>query len=301
MWEKKLLESKPFNPSDYPITSASFPSIMDNSIRHSSSDHYSHQTLPHIRIIPQPMISSFDSSAGMPPVNVRHYHSTLASIPQSSNPNSNPSSNSNPNFTFGNDKVAINPSTSFPSSSSSSSSNAAIVANSTPIPAFIVPPASISMNMERIKNGDGSNGISNPSSATTTTRTIHNSQILSNNANKDSNDGNENNSNATVIAIASNDTTTIKNNEGDNKKIPQVDGPVDSQQENNASNDELGSDLDDDRDEEAELNELEDFILCTYEKVTRTKNKWRGILKNGIVHIRGKDYVFNRANFEFEW
>lgn len=91
-----------------------------------------------------------------------------------------------------------------------------------------------------------------------------------------------------------------------NGNIPQVDGPVDSSQQhpslNDVSNDdELGSDLDDDRDEEAELNELEDFVLCTYEKVTRTKNKWRGILKNGIVHIRGRDYVFNRANFEFEW
>ena len=66
-------------------------------------------------------------------------------------------------------------------------------------------------------------------------------------------------------------------------------------------NDELGSDLDDERDEEAEHNELEDFVLCTFKKVTRTKNKWRGTLENGIVHLRGRDYAFNKANFEFEW
>jgi len=149
--------------------------------------------------------------------------------------------------------------------------------------------------------------MNNHMSSSTPTSLSISIQSNNNNINNNSNinNGNPNlnpNNNNNNINNSSNGHININRNASN---IPQVDGPVDSSQQqilNDASNDdELGSDLDDDRDEEAELNELEDFVLCTYEKVTRTKNKWRGILKNGIVHIRGRDYVFNRANFEFEW
>lgn len=43
------------------------------------------------------------------------------------------------------------------------------------------------------------------------------------------------------------------------------------------------------------------MILCQYEKVTRIKNKWKCVLKDGIVNINGKDYIFNRATGDFEW
>lgn len=54
-----------------------------------------------------------------------------------------------------------------------------------------------------------------------------------------------------------------------------------------------------DDDEEAE--EVEDFVLCTFEKVHRTKAKWKAALKNGIAHIDGRDYVFNKCNGEMQW
>ncbi|KAI8988183.1 transcription factor IIA, alpha/beta subunit [Mycotypha africana] len=66
----------------------------------------------------------------------------------------------------------------------------------------------------------------------------------------------------------------------------------------------LGSDLDDtdEDDDDAEGNEeIEHIILCLYDKVTRTKNKWKCILKDGIMLVNGRDYLFHRANGDFEW
>lgn len=43
------------------------------------------------------------------------------------------------------------------------------------------------------------------------------------------------------------------------------------------------------------------IVLCMYEKVHRTKNKWKCQLKDGVISISGKDWVFSKANGEFEW
>ena len=57
--------------------------------------------------------------------------------------------------------------------------------------------------------------------------------------------------------------------------------------------------------EEEEEDQIEDLggnvILCQYEKVTRIKNKWKCILKDGMLHIDNKDYAFHRATCDFEW
>ncbi|KAJ7649964.1 transcription factor IIA, alpha/beta subunit-domain-containing protein, partial [Roridomyces roridus] len=44
-----------------------------------------------------------------------------------------------------------------------------------------------------------------------------------------------------------------------------------------------------------------DIIFCTYEKVGRVKNKWKCVLKDGVVHTAGKDWLFERCTGEFEW
>lgn len=63
--------------------------------------------------------------------------------------------------------------------------------------------------------------------------------------------------------------------------------------------DELGSDLDDE--EEDEEPDTDNIILCQFEKVTRIKNKRKCTLKAGVMHLNGRDYLFNKANGEFEW
>lgn len=72
-------------------------------------------------------------------------------------------------------------------------------------------------------------------------------------------------------------------------------------------NEAINSDLDDSDDDalraEGDGNDDGDVqtVLCLYDKVQRTKNKWKCVLKDGIVSINNKDYAFNKANGEFEW
>lgn len=68
-----------------------------------------------------------------------------------------------------------------------------------------------------------------------------------------------------------------------------------------AGEDELGSDLDDDEDHSNEEEEIDDLLLCLYEKVNRTRNKWKCNFKSGIVNIGGHDFAFTRLNGDFEW
>ena len=78
-----------------------------------------------------------------------------------------------------------------------------------------------------------------------------------------------------------------------------------SEEDETAGADAINSDLDD-SDEDVVNGGIEghtgnDVILCLYDKVQRTKNKWKCTLKDGVVTVEGKDYVFHKANGEFEW
>jgi len=102
-----------------------------------------------------------------------------------------------------------------------------------------------------------------------------------------------------------NDKQTKLQNKKKQHKIRQVDGGGDDDEEEGGAavaspkdDEELDSDLDDDDDTEPET---ENYILCQYEKVTRIKNKRKTNLKDGIMHINGKDSLFHKATGEFEW
>ncbi|KAL7274642.1 transcription factor IIA subunit alpha [Rhizina undulata] len=82
-------------------------------------------------------------------------------------------------------------------------------------------------------------------------------------------------------------------------RISQVDG--DSEEEDE---DAINSDLDDPEDDEIDNDdedEVPQIMLCMYDKVQRTKNKWKCVLKDGVLTINGKEYVFHKANGEYEW
>jgi len=86
------------------------------------------------------------------------------------------------------------------------------------------------------------------------------------------------------------------------KKIAQVDGEDDDDDDDLNYDDNINSDLDDDDDDDNDdENETEHLILCQYEKVTRIKNKWKCSLKDGIINVNGKDYLFQKATGDFEW
>jgi len=104
------------------------------------------------------------------------------------------------------------------------------------------------------------------------------------------------------------------------QKILQVDGPADSSDEEDAADDDEDGDDDDDSDDDdidpdgeedegveeeplasdddisdedpSDLFETHNVIVCQYDKITRAKNKWKFHLKDGIMNLNGKDYVF---------
>ncbi|RUP45264.1 transcription factor IIA, alpha/beta subunit-domain-containing protein [Jimgerdemannia flammicorona] len=89
---------------------------------------------------------------------------------------------------------------------------------------------------------------------------------------------------------------------GKAKRIPQLDG--DDDEEGEDDEDDINSDLDDSDEDDNDVEggeEMDHIILCLYDKVTRTKNKWKCVLKDGIMLVNGRDYLFHRANGDFEW
>lgn len=43
------------------------------------------------------------------------------------------------------------------------------------------------------------------------------------------------------------------------------------------------------------------LVLAQFDKVTRTKSRWKCTLKDGIMRINNKDILFNKATGEFEF
>ncbi|PVU90745.1 hypothetical protein BB561_004734 [Smittium simulii] len=78
---------------------------------------------------------------------------------------------------------------------------------------------------------------------------------------------------------SANKLDSTEQNKDFNMTISQVDG----------DNSENGGDI------------TEHMVLCQYDKVSRTKNKWKCVLKDGIMLVNGRNYLFHKANGDFEW
>ncbi|XVF05461.1 hypothetical protein REPUB_Repub05bG0174200 [Reevesia pubescens] len=65
----------------------------------------------------------------------------------------------------------------------------------------------------------------------------------------------------------------------------------------------LNEDDDDDLDDVDQGDELntQHLVLAQFDKVTRTKSRWKCTLKDGIMHINNKDILFNKATGEFDF
>ncbi|WOL08407.1 transcription initiation factor IIA subunit 1 [Canna indica] len=75
-----------------------------------------------------------------------------------------------------------------------------------------------------------------------------------------------------------------------------------------AEDDEPPLNEDDDDDEDLDdLDQGEDepntqhLVLALFDKVTRTKSRWKCTLKDGIMHLNNRDILFNKATGEFEF
>ncbi|XP_011343445.2 transcription initiation factor IIA subunit 1 isoform X2 [Ooceraea biroi] len=118
-------------------------------------------------------------------------------------------------------------------------------------------------------------------------------------------------------------------NQQQQNNINQLDGGVgdstdDDDDEEEEDNDDDDEDLDDKEEEEndeaaaheeeplnseddvtdddpTDLFDTDNVVVCQYDKITRSRNKWKFYLKDGIMNLSGKDYVFQKANGDAEW
>ncbi|KAJ8750519.1 hypothetical protein K2173_015671 [Erythroxylum novogranatense] len=81
--------------------------------------------------------------------------------------------------------------------------------------------------------------------------------------------------------------------------IPQNDMGDDDDDDEPLNEDDDDDDLDDVGQGE-ELN-TQHLVLAQFDKVTRTKSRWKCTLKDGIMHINNKDILFNKASGEFDF
>ncbi|XP_012215669.1 transcription initiation factor IIA subunit 1 isoform X2 [Linepithema humile] len=134
-----------------------------------------------------------------------------------------------------------------------------------------------------------------------------------------------------VVTQSTNSIVTQRppQNQQQQNNINQMDGGVgdstdDDDEEEEEDNDEDDEDLDDREEEEndeaatreeeplnseddvtdddpADLFDTDNVVVCQYDKITRSRNKWKFYLKDGIMNLSGKDYVFQKANGDAEW
>jgi len=81
------------------------------------------------------------------------------------------------------------------------------------------------------------------------------------------------------------------------------DDNLDEQEEEGQDEEPLnsGDDVSGDEDSNEKLYEVDNVVVCQYDKITRARNKWKFHFKDGIMNLNGKDYVFQKANGDAEW
>ncbi|XP_063236903.1 transcription initiation factor IIA subunit 1 [Bacillus rossius redtenbacheri] len=71
--------------------------------------------------------------------------------------------------------------------------------------------------------------------------------------------------------------------------------------EGGAEEEPLNSEDDVSDDDPTDLFETDNVVVCQYDKITRSRNKWKFYLKDGIMNLNGKDFVFQKSNGDAEW
>ena len=59
--------------------------------------------------------------------------------------------------------------------------------------------------------------------------------------------------------------------------------------------------LDDDSDVDVDMGSVKDVLLCQYERVQHQKGRWKVVMRDGIVSVKGKEYAFSRLTGELQW
>lgn len=75
----------------------------------------------------------------------------------------------------------------------------------------------------------------------------------------------------------------------------------DEENDDNQDEEPLNSEDDVTDDDPSVLFETDNVVVCQYDKITRSRNRWKFHLKDGIMNINGRDYVFQKATGDAEW
>ncbi|XP_030355061.1 TFIIA-alpha and beta-like factor [Strigops habroptila] len=85
---------------------------------------------------------------------------------------------------------------------------------------------------------------------------------------------------------------TESSSNGGDKEEPQID--IVEEDPLNSGDDVSEQDIPD-------LFDTDNLIVCQYDKIHRSKNKWKFYLKDGVMSFEGKDHVFSKAIGDAEW
>ena len=86
-------------------------------------------------------------------------------------------------------------------------------------------------------------------------------------------------------------------NDASTPKTAKIEPAEDDEPPLNEDDDDEFDDLDQGDDEPSTSH----LVLAQFEKVTRTKSRWKCTLKDGIMHLNNKDILFGKATGEFEF
>ncbi|KAM3278830.1 hypothetical protein ACQJBY_046239 [Aegilops geniculata] len=83
--------------------------------------------------------------------------------------------------------------------------------------------------------------------------------------------------------------------------VPQQDGCADQVAGGDDDEPPLNEDDDDEDDIDDDFDDTQHLVLAQFDKITRTKNRWKCTLKGGIMHLNGRDVLFSKASGEFDF
>ncbi|KAI3450332.1 hypothetical protein Pfo_006997 [Paulownia fortunei] len=100
-----------------------------------------------------------------------------------------------------------------------------------------------------------------------------------------------------------NEDYNIVNTPMPNEMLAATPAPVQNDTGDDDDDEPLNEDDDDDLDDVDQGEDLNTthLVLAQFDKVTRTKSRWKCTLKDGIMHINNKDILFNKATGEFDF
>ncbi|KAM9297229.1 TFIIA-alpha and beta-like factor [Morus bassanus] len=115
--------------------------------------------------------------------------------------------------------------------------------------------------------------------------------------------------NGFIGIIESEDLKVLEDEEDDDEECVSIsntessssDGDNEEPQTDIVEEDPLNSGDDVSEQDTPDLFDTDNVIVCQYDKIHRSKNKWKFFLKDGVMSFEGKDHVFAKAIGDAEW